>query len=121
MNECTVLTCKEKLVIALKLIDLYSKKYQNNDFSSEILESLSICNYTPGNPHICQVKANPSVEKDHDQTESEQQMVWNLIFIMDSLLTQTATKDRDIGALDSEQTLLEAIEFFLENREENTI
>jgi hypothetical protein len=34
MNECVVLGVKEKLVLSLKLIDLYSKKYQNNDFSS---------------------------------------------------------------------------------------
>lgn len=37
MNECVLLSSKEKLVITLKMIDLFSKKYQNEDYSSEIL------------------------------------------------------------------------------------
>ncbi len=37
MNECTILSAREKLIIALKIIELYSKKLQKNDFTAEIL------------------------------------------------------------------------------------
>lgn len=121
MNECTVLSCKEKLIISLKLIDLFSKKYQNNDYSSEVLESLLVTNYHLNNAHLCQVKLNPTVEKEQQEEESEQTLVWNLMFVLDSLLTQMASRDRSIGESESEETLMEAIGFFLERREENSI
>lgn len=47
--------------------------------------------------------------------------MWNLVFILDSLLMQMGSRDRDMGENQSEQTVLEAIGFFLENREENSI
>ena len=110
------------MIISLKLIDLYSKKYQNEDYSSEILESLLVTNYNQNNAHLCQLKINPAVQKEQEgEEENEQHLVWNLVFILDSLLMQMGARDREMGENESEQTVLEAIGFFLENREENSI
>jgi hypothetical protein len=39
------------------------------------------------------------VEKDQENEEdlTEAALIWNLIFILDNLLSQTATKDRPFG------------------------
>ena len=58
MNECIVITIKDKLVLALKLIDFYSKKIQRNDYTQEILEYLVVSNFSSSNPHVCQIKTN---------------------------------------------------------------
>ena len=58
MNDCIRLTSKEKLMIAIKIIDVYLAKIQRGDFTTEILESLAVWNYNPSNISLCKVRIN---------------------------------------------------------------
>ena len=123
MNECIVLSSKQKLIISLKIIDLYIKKLQKKDYTNEILESIMICNFNPSHPQLCSVKINKEVEREEEdqQVESESQSMWNLVFVLDSLFNQTDTKEHDFGAVGQEEALLQGITFLIENKEESNM
>jgi len=58
MNDGLELSSKDKLILALKIIDLYIRKLENKDYTSNILESLHIYGYTPANPNLMTIRVS---------------------------------------------------------------
>lgn len=122
MNEAVELDSREKLVLSLKIVDFYLRQMEGTDYSSHVLEALTVHNYSPNNPNLMTVRLNRTLDsqsqQEFDCTESE--VVWNLAFVLDNLFTQSLDRDKDFGELTQEVELMEVVTGLLENRENNS-
>jgi hypothetical protein len=120
MNECVELSSREKLLIAGRIIDLYLRKVQNEDYSSLMLESLLVCNYSPSSPALLSVRPHRqpdhhAIQQQYPQTEAE--VIWNLGFLLDNLFNECPDVEGDLGRSGVEGEVLERVSQLLENRE----
>lgn len=119
MNECVELSSREKLLIAGRIIDLYLRKVQNEDYSSLMLESLLVCNYSPSSPALLSVRPHRqpdhhAIQQQYPQTEAE--VIWNLGFLLDNLFNECPDVEGDLGRSGVEGEVLERVSQLLENR-----
>ena len=117
MNEAVELSAREKLVLALRLIDFYLRQMEGKDYSSHTLEAIVVHNYSPSNPSLMAVRVNRSLEDRDDYSSSEADAVWNLAFVLDNLFMQSLDRDKDFGELPQEGELIDSVTALLENKE----
>jgi hypothetical protein len=80
------------------VVELYAEKLSHGNFDNLIPEEIEIYNFSSQNPSQLRVRANALSRSDRYEA-SEESLLYNMGFVLDSLLNQVQVVDSYLGTI----------------------